>query len=137
MAPRPYVEADGLWVRLQRAEEEFLEIRTAIGYEGWESLPGSGGGIGLGKRVYCQGDERIDFWEGVSVAFGRVWDWSRIRQVVVNGDGAGWIDGGAEMLGRAIRQSDGFHSTKLIQTLFKVLHLPFRSFRDIITYKRG
>lgn len=110
VVPWLFVEADGLYVRLQRAREGYLEIRTAIGYEGWKRLAGAGDRHRLvGKRVYAQADEGIDFWEGVSVAFGRVWDWSRIGLVVMNGDGAGWIDEGAELLGRAVRQLDGFH----------------------------
>ena len=63
----------------------------------------------MGKRVYCQGDEGIDFWEGVTLAFGRRWDWGRIPLVVINGDGAKWIDEGVKAFERAIRQLDGFH----------------------------
>lgn len=110
VVPRLFMEADGLHVRLQREKRKYREIQMAIGYEGWEKLPQTKERYRLvGKRVYCQGGEGIDFWEGAILAFGRQWDWSQIPQVILNGDGARWIDEGMEPFGRGIRQLDGFH----------------------------
>lgn len=110
VVPRLFLEADGLYVRLQREKRKQGEIRMAIGYEGWERLPQARERYRLvGKRVYCQGSEGIDFWEGAVLAFGRQWDWSQVPQVVLNGDGARWIDEGVKPSERAIRQLDGFH----------------------------
>lgn len=110
VVPRLFLEADGVSVHLQRQEQRYGEVRVAIGYEGWERLPQAQERYRLiGKRVYCQGDEQIDFWEGVILALGRRWDWSRISLVVINGDGAKWIDEGVKNFERAIRQLDGFH----------------------------
>lgn len=110
VVPRLFLEADGLYVRLQREKRKYGEIRMAIGYEGWERLSQTKERYRLmGKRVYCQGNEGVDFWEGAILAFGRQWDWSQISQVVLNGDGAGWIDEGVERFERGIRQLDGFH----------------------------
>lgn len=110
VVPRLFLEADGLYVRLQREKRKYGEIRMAIGYEGWERLPQTRERYRLvGKRVYCQGGEEIDFWEGAILAFGRQWDWSQIPLVVLNGDGARWIDEGVEPFERGIRQLDGFH----------------------------
>lgn len=107
---RLFVEADGLHVRLQRAGGAHEEIRTAVAYEGWERLAGTKERYRLvGKRVYCQADERIDFWEGAALAFGRTWNWERITEVVLNGDGAAWIDKGVLIGEKVIRQLDGFH----------------------------
>jgi len=110
VVPRLFLEADGLYVRLQREKRKYGEIRLAIGYEGWERLPQTQERYRLvGKRVYCQGDEGVDFWEGAILAFGRQWDWSQISQVVLNGDGARWIDEGVKPFEEGIRQLDGFH----------------------------
>lgn len=110
VVPRLYIEADGLWVRLQREEQSHYEIKTAIAYEGWERLPQGGERYRLvNKRVYCHAVERVDFWEGAALAFDRVWDTSRIELVVINGDGASWIDEGILAFDKAIRQIDGFH----------------------------
>lgn len=110
VVPRLFLEADGVYVRLQREKREYGEIRMAIGYEGWERLPQARERYRLvGKRVYCQGNEGLDFWEGAILAFGRRWDWSQIPEVVLNGDGARWINEGVESFESGIRQLDGFH----------------------------
>jgi hypothetical protein len=110
VVPRLFLEADGLYVRLQREKQKHRELKMAIGYEGWERLPQARERYRLvGKRVYCQGSEEIDFWEGAILALGRQWDWSRIPLVVLNGDGARWIDERVQPFERAIRQLDGFH----------------------------
>jgi hypothetical protein len=41
---RLYMEADGIYVRLQRQPKKHLELRSAIAYEGWKRLPGDRGG---------------------------------------------------------------------------------------------
>ena len=110
VVPRLFLEADGFYVRLQREKRKYGEIQMAIGYEGWERLPQARERYRLvGKRVYCQGSKEIDFWEGAILAFGRQWDWSQIPLVVLNGDGARWIDEGVSPSERAVRQLDGFH----------------------------
>jgi hypothetical protein len=38
---RLFVEADGVYVRLQREEQSHMEIKSAIAYEGWERLSGA------------------------------------------------------------------------------------------------
>lgn len=43
------------------------------------------------------------------MVLGRWWNWAQIPLVVINGDGAKWIDEGTRNFGRAIRQLDGFH----------------------------
>ncbi len=107
---RLYVEADGIWVRLQRASEKHLELKVGVAYEGWERLPDRREGYRLvGKRVYVHGHEACDFWEGASLAWFTHWDVRRIQEVVLGGDGAEWIEKGQEVLAQVIRQVDGFH----------------------------
>ncbi len=60
------------------------------------------------KRVYGHGGSRKTFWEGAAVAWWRVWDLSRVKQVVVNGDDAAWIDQVTALWDRVLRQQDGF-----------------------------
>jgi hypothetical protein len=107
---RLYMEADGVYVRLQRQAKTHLELRSAIAYEGWERLPTEREGYRLrGKRVYCHVGERLPFWEGAWLAWAQQWDLSRVREVIIGGDGAGWIRAGTtEFLG-AIWQLDNFH----------------------------
>jgi hypothetical protein len=105
-----YVEADGVWVHLQREAERWYEVKSASAYEGWRRLPQQAERYALvGKRLYGHGDETLPFWEAASLEWSRRWDLSRVRQVVINGDGAAWIDEGVEWFPGAVRQRDGFH----------------------------
>lgn len=97
-------------MRLQRAEQSHLEIKSAIAYEGWERLGGELERYRLqGKRVYVHATPNLAFWEGAGLAWSHCWDCARVKQVVIGGDGAAWIDGGSQWIGHSIRQLDGFH----------------------------
>jgi hypothetical protein len=108
--PILFSEGDGTWIHLQQEEQEHYEIKDGIAYEGWERLAGKEERYALiNKRVYCQGNEKIPFWEGASLEWSRVWDLSYLKEIVVGGDGAKWIDEGIEVFAGAKRQLDGFH----------------------------
>ena len=108
--PILYAEADGVWIHLQREKKDHYEVKSAIAYEGWERLPQQAERYALvNKRVYCQADEGIPFWEGASLEWSHLWDLSSLDLVVIGGDGAKWIDEGVEQFPRAVRQLDGFH----------------------------
>jgi hypothetical protein len=107
---RLYMEADGVYVRLQGQPQNHIEVRSAIAYEGWERLAGAREAYRLrGKRVYCHAGEQLPFWEGASLAWARWWDVSRVREVIIGGDGAGWIRAGTEEFPEAIWHLDNFH----------------------------
>ena len=107
---RLYIEADGVYVRLQRQPQRHLELRSAIAYEGWERLTTTREAYRLrGKRVYCHAGQPLPFWEGASLAWARRWDVSRIREVIIGGDGAGWIRAGTEEFPTAVWHLDNFH----------------------------
>jgi len=107
---RLYIEADGVYVRLQRQPQRHLELRSAIAYEGWERLASKREAYRLReKRVYCHAGQPLPFWEGASLAWARRWDVSRVREVIIGGDGAGWIRAGAEELPGGIWHLDSFH----------------------------
>jgi len=108
--PLLFSEMDGVWIHTQREEQKHYEVKQAICYEGWEKLPVKGERYRLvNKRVYCQGSEEIPFGEGASLEWARVWDLSYLKEMVIGGDGAKWIDRGVEEVPGAIRQLDGFH----------------------------
>lgn len=107
---RLYVEADGVYVRLQGQPESHIEVRSAIAYEDWERLAGAREAYRLsGKRVYCHANGQLPFWEGASLAWARQWDLSCVREVIIGGDGAGWIRAGREAFPGAVWQLDSFH----------------------------
>jgi len=105
-----FSEYDGIWIHLQREEGRNYEIKNAIAYEGWKRLPGKEERYSLvNKRVYCHASDEIPFWEGASLEWSRVWDLSYLKEMVIGGDGANWIDVGIEEFAGSIRQLDGFH----------------------------
>lgn len=86
---RLYMEADGVFVRLQRQSQTHLEMLSAIAYEGWERLSGTREAYRLReKRVYCHVGDRVSFWEGASLAWAHKWDLPCVREVIIGGDGA-------------------------------------------------
>ena len=105
-----FSEEDGTFIHLQREEQKQYEIKQSIAYEGWERLSGKEERYRLlNKRVYCHANEGIPFWEGVSLEWSRKWDLGYLKEIVIGGDGANWIDSGIAEFARAIRQLDGFH----------------------------
>jgi hypothetical protein len=107
---RLYMEADGLYVRLQRQPGKHLEVHCAIAYEGWERLPATRESYRLReKRVYCHAGEQASFWEGVSLAWGHKWDLAQIGEVILGGDGAKWIRAGTQELPETTWQLDSYH----------------------------
>lgn len=107
---RLFMEADGVYVRLQRQPRTHLELYSTIAYEGWERLSGVQGGYRLcEKQVYCHVGDRGSFWEGASLAWSHKWDLRHVHEVIIGGDGAAWIRAGVEEFSGVIWQLDGFH----------------------------
>jgi hypothetical protein len=103
-----YMEADGLWIRLQREEEKHYELKSAIAYEGWERHEDDSYSL-INKKVYCHGDDSIPFWELAGIHFDRYWDFGSVNLIVLGGDDANWINAGEREMGYCVRQLDGFH----------------------------
>lgn len=112
--PALYVEADGLWIHLQRegredGKQKHYELKSAIAYEGWERLSQKDERYRLvNKRVYCSAGG-IPFWDGASLVWNREWDLGYVELIVLGGDDAGWINSGTDELAYCVRQMDGFH----------------------------
>ena len=105
-----YTEADGVWVHLQREKKKHYELKSAIAYDGWERLPQKEERYRLtNKVVYCRSDASIPLWDGANLMWHKHWDLAFMNLMVVNGDGAKWIDKGAHSLPGVVRQLNGFH----------------------------
>lgn len=116
---RLYMEADGVYVRVQQQSQTHLELLSAIAYEGWERLSGVREAYRLReKQVYCHVGDRASFWEGVSLAWAHKWDLRRVREVILGGDGAAWIRAGVETFAGASWQLDGFHLARACRQAF-------------------
>ncbi len=100
VAPRLYIEADGVLVRQRTGEGQTVwrEVRCGLAYDDTGR-----------EQVYVQGPGKENFWEGASLTWGAVWDWGQVGEVVLSGDDAAWIEEGRWLHERVTRQLDGFH----------------------------
>jgi hypothetical protein len=113
------MEADGVYVRLQKQPRKHLELYSAIAYEGWERLPGTREAYRLReKRAYCHVGNRVSFWEGASLGWAHKWDLRHVREVILGGDGAVWIRTGVDTFANATWQLDGFHLARACRQAF-------------------
>ena len=112
-ASRLFVEGDGVSVALQREKERRGEVKTGIGYTGWERLGADRYGT-VGKVVHAGMEETDTFWERFWLKACQRYDLSRLEEVVLGGDGAGWIAEG--LMGLPGRfQLDRFHLWRAIR----------------------
>ena len=106
-----YTEADGVWIHLQREKRRHHELKSATAYRGWRRVAGDRYEL-VGKRVYTHGDDAVPFWEGASMEWAKKYALDEVKLFMVGGDGANWIGRGADELGNAIFQLDGFHLSR-------------------------
>ena len=106
-----YTEADGVWGHLQRETRKHYEVKSGIAYRGWRSVGDDRYEL-VDKRVYAHASEKIPFWEGAGIEWGKQYALEGVKLFVVGGDGANWIRSGTEEFGNAIFQLDGFHLSR-------------------------
>ena len=114
---RLFVEADGKWVHLQRTPgRRDLEIYLGLAHEGGERESPRHWRL-KAKQVHLHIGGGNAFWEGFSARLGQRYD-LRDTAVVINGDGADWVQRGPVYFHRSYGQLDRFH---LIEALRRVL----------------
>ncbi|AQS57478.1 ISLre2 family transposase [Novibacillus thermophilus] len=116
--PVLFIEADGLYTKLQRTKAKGIEHRIAIVHEGWEK---EGGRICLKEKKHYL-HERGDFWEGLGRFLSQHYELDGDTWLVVNGDGAPWIKECQSYFHRCIFQLDRFHVARELRNY--VGHLP-------------
>lgn len=108
VASELYIEADGVMIRLQRAEEKRGEIKHIVAYEGKEER--SGRRIRLKNKVVVSSlKEGEAAWEESYAVIGEKWDLSRAERVYIGGDGAEWPKQGKEYFPGAEYRLDPYH----------------------------
>jgi len=111
--PRLFIEGDGVNIALQREKKKKAEIKVGIAYEGWQEVS-KGRRRVTDKTIYSGIMDGDDFWEGISVKLAAKYDLAKIEQIVVGGDGAGWVKNGADLLGGRF-QLDRFHLLRALR----------------------
>ena len=95
---RLMIEADGVMLSLQRETAHKTEVKLGIAYEGWCKV-GKDRYSTVNKSIYADIAGSDKFWAGMTRKLHEKYDLSRINQVVVGGDGAGWIKEGVDYFG--------------------------------------
>lgn len=112
-----FVEADGLFIHMQREEKKKAELKLGVAYEGLAPI-GAGRYKTLGK-VACSGMLTSEaFWRRFSERLTRTYDLGAVKRVSLGGDGASWIKAGRELFTNATFTLDRFHLFRELMRAF-------------------
>jgi len=94
------MEADGVFISLQREREKVVELKLGIVHEGWrQEAPGSQRYGLIGKACWGGNISTDEFWDRGMVRVMEKCDPHKIQRLILNGDGEAWIREGQEYLG--------------------------------------
>ncbi|QBS38730.1 hypothetical protein E1B22_12520 (plasmid) [Thermaerobacter sp. FW80] len=106
------LEFDELLVRGRRrgpdGQKERIALMHALAYEG-KATDARGRTVLKNRRVHVAVGEGTASIEEALAAFAAEWDWARVEQCTVGGDGAPWIRKALEYLPQASYRLDPFH----------------------------
>jgi len=108
-----FIEADGVFISLQRARRRKAEIKLAYAYEGKEPI-GKGRFALVGKEAFAGLHKSADFWSGFLLKLDSHYDLAQVKQYVLRADGAAWTKEGMEYLSPVLFQLDRHHLTRAI-----------------------
>ena len=111
---RLMVEADGVMLSLQREKERKAEVKLGIAYEGWERV-GKDRYKTVNKTIFTAVTGGDKFWAGMSLKLQKQYDLSMVREMIVGGDGAGWVKEGARYINGRF-QLDRYHLNRELTT---------------------
>ena len=109
-------EADGVILPLQREKARKAEVKLGIAYEGWERV-GKDRYKTVNKTAYAAIAGEQAFWAGMALKLEAKYDLARIGELIIGGDGAGWVKEGAGYLGGRF-QLDRYHLNREITAVF-------------------
>jgi len=96
-ADRLMIEADGVMLPLQRETSRGAEVKLGIAYEGWQKV-GKDRYRTVNKTYYADVANADRFWAGMTLKLHQRYDLMG-TQYVIGGDGAVWIEEGADYFG--------------------------------------
>lgn len=114
-----FLEADGMWVPLQRSDRRRLEEKVLVTHEGWEPRYSGSKDYRLKNVRQYRTHNGGDFWEEASRWVYTHYDLDDDTIVVINGDRAEWIRQGVDYFPKAMYQIDRFHLTRDLKRLFR------------------
>lgn len=118
-----YEENDGIFLSMQgkdRAKNPYgKEMKVGVGYSGVQYIPYGKGKIRrklTDKVSYARIESAADFHRHKAGLISSVYNYDEIDQIIVNGDGAGWIFPSGE---DCIKVLDVFHRNKKVKECVK------------------
>jgi len=110
------IEADGMYIPLQRERQRVAELKLAVMHEGWEAESPAGGRFRLVNKAVWAGYMPAEaFWERGDIRFAQRYDPEKVGRVIVNGDGAEWIKEARQHFANVELYLDPFHRNRAIQ----------------------
>jgi hypothetical protein len=104
------IEADGIWLHLQRERMKTAELKLAVMHEGWEAESPAGKRFRLVNKAAWAGYlPAQEFWERGAIRFAQRYNREKVGRVVINGDGAEWIKQARQHFEGAELYLDPFH----------------------------
>lgn len=110
------IEADGIFLPLQRESQKAAELKLGVMHEGWEADSPSEKRFRLVNKAAWAGYlSAQEFWERGDIRFAQRYDREKVGRVVVNGDGAEWIKQALQHFEDAELYLDPFHRNRAIR----------------------
>lgn len=113
-----FIEADGMWVPLQKSSKKRIEEKLITSHEGWEPRYAGSEEYRLKGLRQFRTHRPGDVWEDASRWVYSRYDIDEDTIVVINGDRAPWIRRGVEYFPNAMYQVDRFHLIRDLKRLF-------------------
>jgi hypothetical protein len=116
-----FIEADGIWMHLQRAKKRSIEEKLMTVYEGWVPREGNPSEFSLkNSSMWSSHEQAEDWWDRASRWVYGKYDIDPDTTVVLGGDRASWIRQGTRYFGgkHVLYQVDRFHFTRDIRRIF-------------------
>lgn len=95
---RLMVEADGVMISLQREKASKAEVKVGIAYEGWQKI-GKDRYRTVNKTYFADIAGSDTYWSTIALKLHKKYDLCSVKDVIVGGDGAGWIKEGVDYFG--------------------------------------
>ena len=116
ITPILFEEADGVWINMQGKDRpqkgRKCEMKMAVAYDGWEQS-GKNRYTLSNKVLVCGFEDSREFQRKKEGAIAAIFNTDEINIRILNGDGGGWIKGGA-IDGDVHFQLDPFHKNREI-----------------------
>jgi hypothetical protein len=116
-----FMEADGVWMHLQRSGKRSIEERMLTVHEGWAPRQGNPSEFSLqNSSMWSSHEQGEDWWDTSSRWVYGKYDIDDDTIIVLGGDRAGWIRQGIQYFGgkHVLYQVDRFHFAREIRRIF-------------------